>query len=244
MRKFLIGGVVLWVLAASGAVGQQPIRTGDGLPMPEPPAVDAKPVVDKYSGIKITDSYRWLEDAKSPETRAFIDAENAYTTRYLKQAHMRNDVVDDLDALENITDTRAPRERADSYFFERRVAGEQQFSIYVRHGWTGKDERIIDPATLSRDANTSVHIANVSRDGTLIAFALQQGGADEYSVRFFNVKTKKVLEDELPAARYREVEFAPDGKSVYYSRNNKEGLTGPSACDGNAAVARCAYLWA
>ena len=28
----------------------------------------------------------------------------------------------------------------------KRLAGEQQFSIYVRHGWTGKDERLIDPA--------------------------------------------------------------------------------------------------
>ncbi len=223
MQRFLVGGVVLWVIAASGAMGQQPIRTGDGLPMPEPPAVNATPVVDKYSGIKVTDSYRWLEDAKSPETRAFIDAENAYTTRYLKQAHMRNDVVDDLDALENITDTRAPWERADSYFFERRVAGEQQFSIYVRHGWAGKDERIIDPATLSRDTNTSISMRDVSRDGTLIAFGLQQGGADEFSVRVFNVKTKKVLEDELPAARYFGVEFAPDGKSIYYSRDNKDG---------------------
>jgi hypothetical protein len=37
-------------------------------------------------------------------------------------------------------------------------AGEQQFSIYVRHGWTGKDERLIDPATLSRDPNTSVSL--------------------------------------------------------------------------------------
>src|SRR6202007_1165956 len=89
---------------------------------------EAIPVADDYCGTKMADSYRWLEDATSVETRAFIDAENAYTTRYLKQAHIRSDVVDDLDALENITDTRAPRERADSYFFERRVAGEQQFS--------------------------------------------------------------------------------------------------------------------
>src|ERR1700740_473685 len=64
---------------------------------------------------------------------------------------------------------------------------------------------------------------DVSRDGTLIAYGLKQGGADEYSVQVFDVKTKKVLEDELPAARYREVLFAPDGKSIYYSRDNKEG---------------------
>ena len=37
---------------------------------------------------------------------------------------------------------------------KRRLAGEGQSSIYVRHGWTGKDERLIDPAVFSRDPNT------------------------------------------------------------------------------------------
>ena len=58
------------------------------------------PVVDNYFGTKITDDYRWLEDAKSPETRAFIDAENAYTSRYFKQARILPQVVDDLQSLE------------------------------------------------------------------------------------------------------------------------------------------------
>ena len=37
---------------------------------------------------KITDPYRWLEDAHSPETRAFITAQNAYTAQYFSQVKM------------------------------------------------------------------------------------------------------------------------------------------------------------
>ena len=37
------------------------------------------------------------------------------------------------------------------------------------------------------------------------------------------MKTGKTLEDELPTARYFGVGFAPDGASLYYARNNKEG---------------------
>ena len=76
------------------------------------------------------DNYRWLEDAKSPETRAFIDAQNAYTTRYLKQARIRPQVVDDLDALEHVSSWSLPIERAGNYFFMKRLAGEEQASIY------------------------------------------------------------------------------------------------------------------
>ena len=218
----------LFFLVLIGVVGlgkcmAQTIHGRDGITLPAPPPVEAEPVTDNYFGTKITDSYRWLEDAKSTQTRAFIDAENAYTSRYLKQAKIRNQILDDLDPLENVSQTTPPLERAGNYYFERRVAGEQQFSIYVRHGFAGKDERLIDPAAMSRDPNTSVNIEDVSRDGNLIAYGLKEGGADENVIHIFDVKAKKTLEDELPAARYTGFEFAPNGKSLYYGRNNKEG---------------------
>src|SRR5580658_7249856 len=184
MRRNLGLAVVFSAVAGGGALGQT-VHGRDGITLPAPPAVEAIPVSDNYFGTKIPDSYRWLEDAKSPETRAFIDAQNAYTARYLKQARIRPQAVDDLDALENVSDTGTPRERAGSYFFVKRLSGEQQFSIYVRHGWTGKDERIIDPAKLTRDPNTSVDIEDVSRDGATLAFSFKQGGADESAVRLF-----------------------------------------------------------
>jgi len=215
--------VVGLLLPGAATLAGQAIHGRSGIVLPPPPDVDASPVTDNYFGTKIVDNYRWLEDAKSDQTRAFIDAENAYTNRYLEQAHIRSQIADDLDPLVNVTETDAPIERSGNYFFMRRLAGEGQYSIYVRHGWTGKDQRIIDPATFSRDPNTSVYIDEVSRDGTIVAYSVQQGGADESSIRFYNVKTRKVLVDELPSARYFSVAFAPDGKSVYYARNNKEG---------------------
>src|SRR5579863_6251837 len=221
MRPFYL--VFIGLMSMGQVSMAQTIHGRDGITLPSPPPVDADPVTDSYFGTKITDSYRWLEDAKSTPTRAFIDAENAYTSRYLKQAKIRSQILDDLDPLENVTVTGMPGERAGSFFFLRRVAGEQQNSIYVRHGWTGKDERLIDPAAMSRDPNTSVNIEDVSRDGNLIAYGLKEGGADENVIHIFDVKTRKTLEDELPAARYTGIEFAPNGKSLYYGRNNKEG---------------------
>ncbi|MGD0445306.1 MAG: DNA-3-methyladenine glycosylase, partial [Edaphobacter sp.] len=82
---------------------------------------------------------------------------------------------------------------------------------------------LIDPASLSRDPNTSVEISDISQDGQMVAYALKQGGADEDSIQFLNVKTKKKLEDELPSARYMSIQFAPDGRSVYYAHNDKSG---------------------
>ena len=195
-----------------------------GITLPAPPAVATDPVTDNYNGTKITDSYRWLEDAKSTQTRQFIEEENAYTARYLKADRDRPGIVDDLDALEHVSRWSLPIERNGSYFFLKRIAGEDQSSIYVRHAWTGKDQRLVDPTALNRDPNTSVTIAAVSRDATLLAYGVRQGGADETALHIRNIKTGKTLEDELPAALYRSVLFTPDGKGLYYARQNREGM--------------------
>ena len=218
---------ILFCLSASG----QAIHGRDGITLPAPPTVEAVPVTDDYFGTKITDSYRWLEDARSPETRAFIEAQNAYTTRYMKQAHIRSQILDDLDGLEHVSRWSLPIQRAGNLYFMKRMADEEQASIYVRRAAAGqpalgpaaKDQRIVDPKSFSRDTNTSVRLADVSRDGVLVAYYVRQGGADESTIRVYNLKTSKTLEDEVPAAIHYTVNFTPDGSGIYYTRNDKKG---------------------
>jgi len=222
MKRTFGWGALLWAVVSLGVFAQA-IHGRDGITLPPPPAVESIPVVDDYFGTKIVDNYRWLEDAKSPQTRAFIDAQNAYTASYLTQAGIRPQLVEGLKALERVSRWSMPIERGGNYFFMKRLAGEEQASIYLRRGWTEKDEKLVDPALLSRDPNTSVSLADVSRDGTLVAYRVRQGGADQTSIHLLNVKTGKTLADELPTARYDGVHFAPDGAGIHYARNDKAG---------------------
>jgi prolyl oligopeptidase len=221
--KRTVGSALIFSSFFAWSASAQTIHGRDGITLPPPPAVEAVPVADDYFGTKIPDSYRWLEDAKSTETRAFLDAQNAYTARYLKQAHIRPQLLDDLDALEHVSRWSLPVERGGNLFFLKRLAGEEQASIYIRRGWSAKDERLIDPAALSRDPNTSVSLADLSRDGSLVAYEVRQGGADETTVRVADTKTGKPLEDELAAGLYRSVNFTPDGKGLFYTRSNRQG---------------------
>ena len=208
---------------APHAAGMKVVHGREGITLPPPPAVESRPVTDNYFGTKVTDSYRWLEDAKSTPTRDFIQEENAYTARYMKQARRRPGIVEDLDALEHVSRWSLPIERNGSNFFMKRIAGEDQSSIYVRHGWTGKDQRLVDPASISRDPNTSVSIAAISRDGGLLAYGVRQGGADETVLHVLKVKDGKPIEDELSLGLYRSVNFTADGKGIFYARQNREG---------------------
>ena len=223
-----LGWVSGLVLAGSALAHAQTIHGRSGITLPPPPKAEVHPVTDNYSGTKVVDNYRWLEDAGSDATKKFIGDENAYTKRYMDQAKIRSQIVDDLTALEQVAEWSIPVARGDNYFFEKRLAGEEQASIYMRAGWSGpastsKDKRLIDPAQFSKDPNTSVRLVDVSRDGALIAYMVREGGADEAAVRFWDVKAGKALLDELPAGTYYSVTFTPDGKGLYYTRTDSKG---------------------
>jgi prolyl oligopeptidase len=212
------------VVTLSSVVAGAQISGRDGITLPNPPVVKTMPVVDEYqstdSGVsaKVTDPYRWLEDAHSPETRTFIAEQNAYTAQYFSQVKMLPQVVDEMTKLLKVDVIGIPVVRGDRYFFSRRLAEENQASIYMRTGLHSKDERLIDAGKLSADQNTSVEMWDLTDDGSLMAYSIRVGGADEMEIHFLNVASRKETGDVLPNARYYGVAVGPDKAGVYYSK--------------------------
>ena len=203
------------VVLSAVAAGAQ-VHGRDGITLPNPPMVTTEPVVDEYKSVapgvptKITDPYRWLEDAHSPETRAYITAQNAYTAQYFSQVKMLPSVVEEMGKLLKVDFVSVPTRRGERYFFSKRLADENQASIYMRVGLHGVDEKLIDAAKLSADQNTSVNTLNLTEDGSMLAYGVRVGGADEVEVHFLDVATREDVGDVMPRARYSGVDIAPD----------------------------------
>src|SRR5580704_18130176 len=200
---FFVTAVVLGAAAAGAQVHGR-----DGITLPNPPAVKTEPVVDEYKSsepgvpTKITDPYRLLEDAKSPETRAYIAAQNAYTAQYFSQVKMLPAVVDEMTKLLRVDFISTPTKRGDRYFFAKRLADENQASIYMRVGLHGADEKLINASKLSADQNTSVNTMNLTEDGSMMAYGIRVGGADEVEVHFLDGASRIETGDVIPRARY------------------------------------------
>ena len=223
VRPVLYASLAFVLFAAAVSAQNAGVVHGkDGITLPPPPAVRTEPVVDTYgtpaAPVKVTDNYRWLEDAKSPETRAYIAAENTYTQKYFDQVKILPDARTQMTALLKVDFMSTPQKRGDRYFFTRRLAGENQGSIYMREGLHGADLKLIDATSLSTDQNTSVGPLDLAEDGSMLVYGVRVGGADEEEVHFFDLKSRSTTADMLPSARYYGVQLAPDKKGVYYSR--------------------------
>jgi len=177
-------------------------------------------VVDTLHGIVIPDPYRWLEDQESAETREWIKSQNEYTHSFIDSLSGREKLKERLTELMKIDRIGVPTERNGRYFLSKRSADQDLFVIYMRDGLGGKDEVLIDPHSMSKDRSTSVNLLDVSEDGKLLAYGIRKGGADELTIKIFDVDKKMDLPDELPSGLYFGISLMPDNSGFYYSRHN------------------------
>ena len=186
--------------------------------VPPPPPTEVREVVDTLHGVEVPDPYRWLEDQEAPETRAWIDAQNAHTDAVLGALPGRGALRTVAASVLERDAVGLPTERGGRYFYGRRRADQDLAVIYVREGLDGAERVLIDPHPLSPDHTTSVELRDVSDDGTRVAYAVRAGGVDEVAIRIRDVDTGEDLADALPPARYGGVTLAPDGGGFYYER--------------------------
>jgi prolyl oligopeptidase len=223
MIKFALALLLFGIAQFSIAADNTPVHGGNGVVLPPPPPTKAEPVTETLHGVSVTDPYRWLEDSPSPATRAWLTEQMNYTEDYLKQVKVRPEIVKRLTELVRVESFSIPTERGNKFFFKKRLPEENQGSLYLREGLKGSDVKLVDAGKLSADQNTSVNIADVSKDGGLLVYEVREGGADEQSVHLLNVQSHKELGDVLPKARYFSISLGPGDRGLYYAKSEPAG---------------------
>src|SRR5258705_9388927 len=98
LTRFAIGAAAVSAFATTAILAQQL----------QYPAARKGDQVDRYHEIRVTDPYRWLEDDNSPETAAWVEAENKVTFPYLERIPYRKDFHDRVVQLNNYAKYSAP----------------------------------------------------------------------------------------------------------------------------------------
>jgi len=175
--------------------------------------------VDTYFGEKINDPYRWLEDDRSAETEAWVKTQNVVTYGYLEQIPYRNQLKSRMEQLWNYEKISAPFKEGDfTYYYKNN--GLQNQSVLYRKDKAGKEEIFLDPNTFSKDGTTSLGGINFSKDGSLVAYSISEGGSDWRKVIVMEAKTKKNIGDTIVDVKFSGVSWYKN-EGFYYSSYDK-----------------------
>jgi prolyl oligopeptidase len=202
-------------LAAAPAAAQSCAATGTPLSYPVAKKVDQ---TDNYHGTAVADPYRWLEDANSAETKAWVDAENKVTQSYLAQIPQREAIRQRLTELWNYERYSVPYKEGGRYFFSRNNGLQNQSVLYTMKSLKDSPRLLLDPNTLAADGTVALAGMAVSPDGKLLAYSTAASGSDWNEIRVRDVDTGKDLEDHIEWVKFSSTAWTHDGKGFFYSR--------------------------
>ncbi len=179
--------------------------------------------VDTYFGIKIQDPFRWLEDDRSPETENWVKEQNKTTFNYLDKIPFRKELKKRLEQLWNFEKLGSPFKEGDYVYFFKNDGLQNQNVLYRKKEEEAQAEVFLDPNSFSEDATTSLAGINFSKDGSIAAYSISEGGSDWRKVIVINAENKSIVEDTLVDIKFSGVSWRGNEGFFYSSYDKPEG---------------------
>ncbi|MFC7401193.1 S9 family peptidase [Citricoccus sp. GCM10030269] len=203
----------------------------------QPPVAAARPVTREHHGHRFMDDFDWLRDKESEEVLDHLHTENAYTEAVTAdQEPLRKAIFNEIKAHTVETDLSVPARKDGWWYFSRTEEG-KQYAAHCRVKAEDTGDRIADwtPPVIEPgvpvpgeqvilDGNAeaegqpffSLGGLAVSRDGTLMAYAVDHAGDERFTLRIRDLTTGEDLADEIPNVSYGAV-FDRTGTRVFYT---------------------------
>lgn len=213
MNKYLLAGLVA-TLSLSCSTRPEQAAVG---PYPATAKVDT---VDNFFGTSVKDPYRWLENDTAQATADWVARENEVTFGYLKNIPFRDAIRKRLDEVQNYERLSSPRKEGDFYYYSKNSGLQNHNVQYRRKGIDGAEEVFLDPNTFSADGTVSLAGMSFSRDGSMLALQIQEGGSDWRKAVVMRASDKVVVEDTLKNLKFTGIAWRGN-EGFYYSSYDK-----------------------
>ncbi len=178
--------------------------------------------VDTYFGTDVPDPYRWLEDDRSAETEAWVAEQNKNTFGYLENIPFRNDIKNRLEKLWNYEKLGSPFKEGDYTYFYKNDGLQNQYVVYRKKG-ESEPEVFLNPNTFSEDGTTSLAGLSFTKDGSLAAYLISEGGSDWRKAIIMDTESRTIKEDTLVDIKFSGISWRGNDGFYYSSYDKPEG---------------------
>src|SRR5215475_11710106 len=195
------------------------------------PDTPKKPVSTEYHGVRVEDPYQWLETDDDSQVKAWSNAQNQQTRKYL-------DSLPDRTAIENqLKDWYA--KTSPNYFSLVSRSGilfamkfqppkQQPLLVTLASADDVKSEKVVlDPNVVDAKGTTAIDWFVPSLDGKYVAISLSKGGSEDGTLHFYETATGKALPDTIAHVQYPtaggSAAWNADGTGVFYTRFPRKG---------------------
>jgi prolyl oligopeptidase len=184
------------------------------------PETQKKPVIDVFFDQEVVDNYRWLEDDRSEETADWVKAQNDVTFDYLDKIPFREQLKERLTGLWNYEKIGTPFKEGKYTYFYKNDGLQNQYVIYRYADKIENAEVFLDPNSFSEDGTTSLAGLSFSKNSSLAAYSISEGGSDWRRVLVMNSETKEIIEDTINDLKFSGIQWKGN-EGFYYSSYDK-----------------------
>jgi oligopeptidase B len=218
------------VLVAASLVLASSASSEEMKQMPRPPVATMKVHDVRSPNGTRADEYYWLRDDTRTDAAilAHLTAENAYTDAMLAHVKpLQDKLYAEITARIRQDDVTVPYRKRGYWYYKRFDAGEE-YPVHARKAGSlqADEEVLLDLDELARGHDFyDVAELEVSPDNRLLAYAEDTVGRRQYTLRFKDLATGRVLPDTIHNVEAA-MEWSADGRAVLYIEKDPQTLLG------------------
>ena len=174
--------------------------------------------VETIHGYEIEDSYRWLEEFTSDESKDWVERQNIFTQKFIGKNKFKNSIAKDLKNIWGGESISMPYKVNDKTFYYFNDGSWQQSKLMMKDCDECEARVLLDPNAFSEDGTISLGGTSVSNNSLLLAYSISDGGSDWRSWKVLDIDSGKVLSDKIEWAKFSDASWENDDSGFYYQK--------------------------
>ncbi len=227
----MIAAILAPILLSAPALAQSETEEIMTEKMEKPPVAEQRPYSYERHGFTISDPYHWLKDQSYPkvddqDVLDYLKAENRWFEQNMAgQKAFTKSLFAEMKARIKEDESSVPQKDGDWIYWTKFEEGMQYKQHYRKSVSGGADQLILDENALARDKEYfRLGAIAVSPDGKLLAFSVDDTGAERFEARIKNLETGEMLADVIPGTLSSLV-WSADSNNLLYGLANENWRT-------------------